>query len=83
MTAGLKDPSRNLFVFVIWAKARKFEPQIREALAREFKIVQDSSPFYSLIFSGFEADDLLIFSGFHVFNSLIFSGFVLRIDALI
>lgn len=41
MTADLKDPSRNLFVCVIWAKARKFEPQIREALAREFKIVQE------------------------------------------
>lgn len=38
----MSDPSRNLFVFVIWAKARTFEPQIREALAREFTIVREA-----------------------------------------
>lgn len=41
MTSDPQKPSRNLFVFVIWAKARKFEPQIREALAREFTIVHE------------------------------------------
>lgn len=42
MITDLTDNSRNLFVFVIWAKARKFEPQIREALAREFKIIREA-----------------------------------------
>ena len=32
---------RNLFVFVIWAKARRFDSHIREALGREFKIVHE------------------------------------------
>lgn len=42
MTGGRK----NVFLFVVWAKARPFEDEIRETLARDFKILLETEMFW-------------------------------------